>query len=325
MEVQGWFQTAAADKADWLPLTAKEASADFNNRNWWLALRADGKLWWKNSGIGGAIDITSSSDLANSTWHHFSAVHDGSAARLYIDGVQVAVDATPGTNSTQTAPVFFGNEYGTSRYFKGLLDEMRISNVKRSPNWVWAVYQNIASNNAFNSYAAVITNTPPALAAISNRVIGAGVTLLVTNVAADSDLPAQTLAYSLLAAPAGTSLNTNSGLLSWRPVVAQAASNYLFTVSVADSGQPSLASTQSFSVSVNPLNRPVLSGPEFTNGQFGITITGDFGPDYTLQASTNLTSWATLFTSISPALPFNWTDSSSTNFSRRFYRVLLGP
>lgn len=160
-EVQGWFKVTAVDKpasGNFLTLSSKEATANFNNRNWWLALRSDGRLWWKSST---SIDATNSTDLADGAWHFFSAIHDGAAARLYIDGVQAAVDATPGTANTQTAPVFFGNEDGTSRYHKGFLDEMRVSNVPRSSNWVWAVYQNIASNTVFNSVSPVMSTSVP--------------------------------------------------------------------------------------------------------------------------------------------------------------------
>ena len=325
MEIQGWFQVAAADKTDYLPLTAKEGSADFNNRNWWLALRDDGKLWWKNSGVGGAIDTTNSTDLANSAWHHFSAVHDGAAARLYINGVQVGVDSSPGANETQTEPLFFGNEFGTTRYFKGSLDEMRISNIKRSSNWVWAVYQNIASNNTFASYASVVTNTPPVLNPISDQVIGVGLTLLVTNSATDTDLPPQTLTYSLLVAPGTATLNTNSGVLTWRPAVADAEHTNLFTVRVADNGWSSLSSTQSFLVTVYPLNQPVMNGARWTNGQFRLTISGDYGPDYTVQASTNLSVWTPVYSTNSPALPFEWLDATASNWPARYYRLQLGP
>jgi hypothetical protein len=325
MEIQGWFQVAAADKANYLPLTAKQASNDYSDRNWWLALRDDGKLWWKNSGVGNAIDTTNSTDLANSAWHYFSAVHDGSAARLYIDGVQVGADTSPGANETQTVPVFFGHEYGTTRYFKGLLDEMRISNTKRSSNWVWAVYQNIASNNTFASYASVVTNTPPVLEPISDQVIGAGLTLLVTNAATDTDLPAQTLTYSLLVAPGSATLNTNSGVLTWRPAVADADHTNLFTVRVADNGWTSLSSTQSFLVMVNPLNPPVMNGARWTNGQFRLTVSGDYGPDYTVEASTNLLTWTPLYTTNSPALPFEWLDATASNWPARYYRLQLGP
>ena len=182
-EVQGWFKLAAADKPavnNYRVLTSRELANDFNNRNWWLALRSDGKLWWKSSP---GIDTTNSTDLANGAWHYFAAVHDGSAARLYVDGVQAAVDATPGTASTPTAAVFFGNEDGTMRYHKGPLDEMRISNVPRSSNWVWAVYQNIASNSAFASYGMVSGAIPPAPEFQSFSVSNGQVTMLVGGVA----------------------------------------------------------------------------------------------------------------------------------------------
>ena len=54
-------------------------------------------------------------------------------------------------------------------------------------------------------------------------------------------------------------------------------------------------------------------------------ITGDYGPDYAIEASTNLLDWATLFTTNSPALPFDWLDADTNSFPQRFYRVRLGP
>jgi hypothetical protein len=164
-EVQGWFKVTAAEKPavnNFLTLTSKEATANSANRNWWISMRSDGRIWWKSSP---GIDTTNATDMANGAWHHFAAVHDGGVARLYLDGVQVAADVTPGVADTQTAPVLFGNEDGTARYHKGLLEELRLSNVARSSNWVWAVYQNILSNGAFTSISAVsgvVTNPPAA-------------------------------------------------------------------------------------------------------------------------------------------------------------------
>ncbi len=54
-------------------------------------------------------------------------------------------------------------------------------------------------------------------------------------------------------------------------------------------------------------------------------IAGPGGWNYTVQASTNLMAWENVFTTNPVALPLSWTDDSTTNFSRRFYRVLLGP
>jgi hypothetical protein len=101
-----------------------------------------------------------------------SAVHDGSTARLYVDGALAATDATPGVVSTQTSTLYFGSEIGNTRFYKGPLDEFRFSNVPRSSNWVWAVYQNIAANATFTSFAPL---APPAAPVASQPRLTNGV------------------------------------------------------------------------------------------------------------------------------------------------------
>ena len=62
-----------------------------------------------------------------------------------------------------------------------------------------------------------------------------------------------------------------------------------------------------------------------TNGQLGFWINGDAGPDYTILASTNLTSWSPIFTITSPSLPYFWVDTNSVAYPIRYYRTVLGP
>jgi hypothetical protein len=49
------------------------------------------------------------------------------------------------------------------------------------------------------------------------------------------------------------------------------------------------------------------------------------GPDYAVQASSNLMQWDTVFVTNSPSLPFTWMDPETTTFPMRFYRVAIGP
>src|SRR6185436_4650824 len=86
-------------------------------------------------------------------------------------------------------------------------------------------------------------------------------TLNVTNVASDTDLPAQTLTFALVSAPTGVNLDGSSGLLSWTPTGAQGPSTNTIVVRVFDSGSPSLSATQSFKVFVNELNSPPTLHP----------------------------------------------------------------
>jgi hypothetical protein len=193
-------------------------------------------------------------------------------------------------------------------------------------------YYTVSALNSFSesanaaTVAATPTNHPPILAPVAAQTILAGQTLWITNSASDVDLPPQTLTFSLANAPANAAINPASGLFSWRPAMAQSPSTQTVAVVVSDSGVPSMSATQSFTVTVLQPARPGLAGPAaISNGQFGFSINGDAGPDYTIQASTNLSSWTTVFTTNAPSLPFRWTDANAASNAQSFYRVLLGP
>ena len=170
------------------------------------------------------------------------------------------------------------------------------------------------------------TNTPPTLAPVVNQTINAGVTLVITNAATDTNPPPQTLTFSLLSAPTNatlTPLNNTNAVFTWRPLVSQANTTNLVTVQVADSA--SLSATNSFTVTVNPLAQPVVSSISVSGGQVSLVATGAVGPDYTLWASTNLMSWQVLFTSNSPVIPVTLMDTNFGAYPILFYRIQLGP
>jgi autotransporter-associated beta strand protein len=174
-------------------------------------------------------------------------------------------------------------------------------------------------------------NAPPSFTGVvSNYTISAGQTLVVSNLATDPNQPAQILTYTLPTAPGGSVLTTTNGTVTWRPTVAQGGATHPFTVVVSDNGSPILSDTQSYNVTVRTVTPPtVVSMGMITasNGsrQFQMQIDGEAGPDYTIQASTNLQSWTNLATTTPSVLPYLWTDLNSTNLVRRFYRVLRGP
>jgi hypothetical protein len=146
--------------------------------------------------------------------------------------------------------------------------------------------------------------------------------------ATDTDQPPQTLTFALLAGPTNATLaqvsNSNANF-SFRPLVTQANSTNNFTLKVSDNGTPSLSATQGFSVVVNPLSAPGLGSLSFAGGQFGFKVSGPSGPDFAIEASTNLTQWKSVFATNSPTPPFGWVDTNSPAAAQRFYRVKLGP
>lgn len=71
--------------------------------------------------------------------------------------------------------------------------------------------------------------------------------------------------------------------------------------------------------------RPLLTNSFLRNGSFNAAVAGDAGPDYALQASSDLTSWQTVLTLTSPPTPFYFALPVSPAEPRRFYRAAAAP
>lgn len=101
----------------------------------------------------------------------------------------------------------------------------------------------------------------------------------------------------------------------------------LFSECVTDSGSSAMSATQSFTVAVAALAQPICSSCTYTSGVFRLSISGVVGPDYIIQACTNLAdqTWITLRTNNPAALPFLWSDPDAGLYPARFYRIRLGP
>jgi glucuronoarabinoxylan endo-1,4-beta-xylanase len=169
-------------------------------------------------------------------------------------------------------------------------------------------------------------NTPPGIGVVSDQTVNPGVTLLVTNAASDLDLPAQLLSFSAgNTFPANATINSSSGVFSWRPLVSQANTTNLIQIKVTDSGQPNLSATNSFKVIVNPIAPPVMSAITVNGAEIDLLLDGPSGPDYSLLTSTNLIDWQSVLTVTSPVPPITLVDTNYPQVPVRFYRARLGP
>ena len=190
-------------------------------------------------------------------------------------------------------------------------------------------YSVVVSNSvtSLTSSTATLTvgNNSPTLAHAGNSTVNVGVTINFTASATDIDAPAQTLAFTLLSAPSGATLGSSSGVFNFRPNTSQGGTSNYITMTVADNGSPSLSATQSFAVVVNVLNQSSFGAGSYSVGTFSSSVSGDIGPDYAVRASTNLVDWETIFTTNSPAMPFNWSDPSAGSYDQRYYQIKAGP
>ena len=284
-----------------------------------LQLWSDGSVrftanWGSPSAGVGSGSWNSNSKVPLGQWRHVAVTYDGATIRFYVNGVldsyQPAVVLRFGVANE---PLVLGADFpGGVEYFHGTILDAR-------------VYGRALSIEQINAIVGV--NHPPTFTPVPTQAITAGQTLSITNTVTDLDIPPQNFTFSLLSGPAGASVNSSNGVFRWRPTVAQSPSTNPVALFVSDSGQPSLAATQSFQINVLRPAPPRFSAPEIVAGAFRASITGDSGPDYLVYASTNLAlpGWSLMWTTNPPALPFTFTDPLGSNFVQRYFRIQLGP
>lgn len=111
----------------------------------WQLFLEGSSLKWRSSGSG---DVVASTPAGNA-WHYLSGAQSGPVGYLYIDG-SLGASNTIGAIADGSGAVEMGR-YNSGYYFNGLLDEVRLSKVMRSSNWVWACWLNQASNSSFGT------------------------------------------------------------------------------------------------------------------------------------------------------------------------------
>jgi hypothetical protein len=187
--------------------------------------------------------------------------------------------------------------------------------------------QGLGIDNLSFSASTVAPNTAPVLAPIANQLLILGQTLSLTASATDTDLPPQTLTFSLgPGAPAGATIGPASGQLSWTPTNAPATNT--LSVIVTDNGIPSLSATQSFTVIVlPPAPRPQLGNVSLGASTLSFSWPSAAGYLYRVQYKTDLTAtnWTTLDADQpGTGLPLSLTVGL-TNAPQCFYRVIVLP
>jgi hypothetical protein len=101
---------------------------------------------------------------SSNRWDHLTAVWrpQNGGLTFYVNGVQEGTNATTTyTLRDSTVGVRFGRV--NDGYYSGALDEVQISNIARSSNWIWACYMNQGSNNLFGTYSDAVAGGSPVI------------------------------------------------------------------------------------------------------------------------------------------------------------------
>jgi hypothetical protein len=120
-------------------LGAGTTAAD--SRIWQLYWNTPG--WYGRLSVGGALYTVGTADDVSAVWVSLALVYDGQAVRVYRDGLEIGsapvASAGQPLDLISSATLLIGNNpVIASREFKGGIDEVRISEVARTPDWLSA-------------------------------------------------------------------------------------------------------------------------------------------------------------------------------------------
>ncbi|MHA2473532.1 MAG: DUF2341 domain-containing protein, partial [Promethearchaeota archaeon] len=142
--VEAWFKLESLPN-NWVGLVETGRSVEPDWAGLWIdSSNAITFGWdWRSGGnVHGSV-------LSDNQWYHAVAAYNGTQRKLFLNG---ALDAGPsaGTLNTITQNWWIGTD-SNGNYFDGIIDEVRISHVARSADWIATEYNNQYDPNSFYS------------------------------------------------------------------------------------------------------------------------------------------------------------------------------
>jgi glucose/arabinose dehydrogenase len=104
---------------------------------------------------GGDYGRASGVDL-DTSWHYLAGTASSGTCRVYVDGVDATTDGVCDLLAAGSMDLNIGRRAGGGDYWNGDLDEIRVSDVARSTDWIAA--QHLSMTDAFATYGSVETS-----------------------------------------------------------------------------------------------------------------------------------------------------------------------
>ncbi|MBM4353906.1 MAG: hypothetical protein FJ109_08935, partial [Deltaproteobacteria bacterium] len=132
--VEAW---AKADQVGDYSILSRWTGPGSSQRTFRLRINAEGTLQFglivqPTNGAPQEVTVSKSGVNLVGAWHHVAGVYSGSQALLYLDGALAGSASATGTPVASNVPLFIGAAFNPDnnslhRYFRGTLDEIRIS------------------------------------------------------------------------------------------------------------------------------------------------------------------------------------------------------
>jgi hypothetical protein len=195
----------------------------------------------------------------------------------------------------------------------------------RYPDGSASIYYMTNATPRLSNLIGATVNASPRLTLPAPQTVWGGQPITLTFAAADDDLPAQTLIFSLdPGAPEGAALNSDSGLFAWRAPVVTQTTEVDVPVRVTDSGFPPLSDAKSFHITILP--QPSIASTSIDTDTISMRWNVIAGHSYQAQYTDNLETpnWISLGAVI-PAAAGQITVTDPIAANRRFYRIAESP
>jgi hypothetical protein len=143
----------------WVKMTANQdgdegiiIKSDGSDYNMQLGIQSDERSNFRVKTPSGTTQLTGGTTLATNNWYYLYGVYNGVTAKLYLNSVEQGSENRNGNVISPIAPVLIGRRaLGDNRFFRGVIDEVRISYNEMTPEWFKTEYNNQNSPSTFFS------------------------------------------------------------------------------------------------------------------------------------------------------------------------------
>lgn len=174
-------------------------------------------------------------------------------------------------------------------------------------------YQVTFTGNMGSATSSVATLTVNAL---PDATITTNATVFADSTGNTATAPIGMAGYAWTLSNGTITAGTNSQTLTYT-----AGASGTLTLGLTVTNASGCTTTNSLTVAITAVSAPTLGAPTASGNQIQFTVTGTTGASYIIQSITNLTdtNWTPVSTN---ATPFTYTDTNTSAYSQRFYRVV---
>lgn len=149
MTIEAWIKLDAFGSGGEVDVIARKG--ENNPNNYQLAIQdSQATLGLDENDDGG---LSGPAVLSSGLWYHVVGSWDGSTRTVYINGAEAISSPSTGTIGSDTRPLYMGGRPGAD-LTDGIVDEVRISKVARTSDWIKTEYNNQKSPDTFYTLGA---------------------------------------------------------------------------------------------------------------------------------------------------------------------------